>query len=274
MKNLYDKLEETVTYLSKKTDINNIDLAIVLGSGLGSIVDKLDIEFAISFSDIPHFPLVTVEGHSGKLYIGKLFNKKILIYQGRYHYYEGYNLKEVTYPIYLLKLLNVEKVLLTNSCGGINNKLKPGDFLIINDFINLMPSNPLIGINDNRLGPRFPDMTEPFDKDLIKITKVVAEKKGIRYIEGVYAGFMGPYYETKAEINAFKIMGADAIGMSTVPEVIVSNYLGIKVLAIATITNMATGIQTIKHSHSNVLKIATESSKKLSEWILEIIKNI
>lgn len=274
MKNLYDKLEETVTYLSKKTDINNIDLAIVLGSGLGSIVDKLDIEFAISFSDIPHFPLVTVEGHSGKLYIGKLFNKKILIYQGRYHYYEGYNLKEVTYPIYLLKLLNVEKVLLTNSCGGINNKLKPGDFLIINDFINLMPSNPLIGINDNRLGPRFPDMTEPFDKDLIKITKIVAEKKGIRYIEGVYAGFMGPYYETKAEINAFKIMGADAIGMSTVPEVIVSNYLGIKVLAIATITNMATGIQTIKHSHSNVLKIATESSKKLSEWILEIIKNI
>ena len=181
-------------------------------------------------------------------------------------------MKEITFPIYVFKLLGVENIILTNSCGGINEGLlEPGNLMVINDFINLMPTNPLIGENDERFGPRFPDMTEPYDCTLRAKAKEVAHKCNIPYKEGVYAGFMGPYYETKAEIRMIKTMGADAVGMSTVPETIVAHYLGMNVLAFATITNMATGIQKKKHSHDHVVKIANQASVKLAEWIKEIV---
>ena len=181
-------------------------------------------------------------------------------------------MKEVTFPIYVFKLLGIEQIILTNSCGGINKeRLSPGSIMVINDFINMMPTNPLIGPNDERFGPRFPDMTEPYDMDLRIIARKEANKLDIPYVEGVYTGFMGPYYESKAEIRMIKTMGSDAVGMSTVPETIVAHYLGIKVLAFATITNMATGIQEQKHSHDNVVRVAKEASTKLANWIKAIV---
>ncbi|WP_038469489.1 purine-nucleoside phosphorylase [Candidatus Izimaplasma sp. HR1] len=249
--------------------------AIVLGSGLTSIMDELTDKVELNYADIPNFKTSTVKGHTSKLISGKLNGNDVLLMSGRFHYYEGYSMKDITFPIYVFKLLGIENLILTNSCGGINTeKLSPGSIMVVNDFINLMPSNPLIGENNEKFGPRFPDMTEPYDLSLRKLAKEKAKMLNIEYVEGVYTGFMGPYYETKAEIRMIKTMGSDAVGMSTVPETIVSNYLGIKTLAFATITNMATGIQKVKHSHENVVKIAGEASKKLALWIKEVVKSI
>ena len=249
--------------------------AIVLGSGLTSIMDELTDKVELNYEDIPNFKTSTVKGHSSKLVAGKLEGKDVLLMSGRFHFYEGYSMKDITFPIYVFKLLGIENLILTNSCGGINTeKLSPGSIMVINDFINLMPSNPLIGENNEKFGPRFPDMTEPYDLGLRQIAKEKAKVLNIDYVEGVYTGFMGPYYETKAEIRMIKTMGSDAVGMSTVPETIVSNYLGIKTLAFATITNMATGIQKVKHSHENVVKIASETSNKLALWIKAVVKQI
>jgi purine-nucleoside phosphorylase len=268
---MYKKATEAAEYI-KELLKGNPKTAIVLGSGLTSIMDELENKIEISYEDIPHFKVSTVKGHTSKLVYGTLQDKEVLLMSGRFHFYEGYTMKEITFPIYVFKLLGIENLILTNSCGGINTEiLSPGKIMIINDFINLMPTNPLIGENDERFGPRFPDMTEPYDINLRTIAKTQAEKLGIGYNEGVYAGFMGPYYETKAEIRMIGKMGADAVGMSTVPETIVGHYLGLKVLAFATITNMATGIQKKKHSHDHVVKIANEASEKLAEWIKHII---
>ncbi len=272
MKDLYEKVSESVAYL--KNDCQDIDLAIVLGSGLGSIIDTMEDKVVIPYSEIPNFPTVTVAGHGGQLVIGTINDKKVLAMQGRFHFYEGYSMKEVTYPIFVMKQLNIKKLIVTNACGGINGDFQPGDLMIINDFINLMGTNPLIGVNDERFGPRFPDMSEPFKKSFVAHAKTCAKKLEIAYQEGVYGGFTGPYYETAAEIQAFKTMGVDAIGMSTVPETIVANYLQMEVLGISCITNMATGIQKVKHSHERVVQVANEASKKFAVWLIEIIKTI
>ena len=249
--------------------------AIVLGSGLTSIMDELTDKIEMEYIDIPNFKVSTVKGHTSKLIYGKLEGQEVLLMSGRFHYYEGYSMKEIVFPFYVLKELGVETVILTNSCGGINDKkLKPGSICTINDFINLMPSNPLVGMNDERLGPRFPDMTEPYDIGHRAVVKKVSKELGIPFIEGVYAGFMGPYYETKAEIKMIKNMGADCVGMSTVPETIALNHAGVKVIAFATITNMATGIQKMKHSHDNVVKVANETSKKLALLIKRVVNSI
>lgn len=249
--------------------------AIVLGSGLTSIMDELRDRVEILYEEIPHFKTSTVKGHTSKLVAGTLHGTDVLLMSGRFHYYEGYSMKEITFPIYVFKLLGIEHLILTNSCGGINkDKVQPGSIMVVNDFINLMPSNPLIGENDERFGPRFPDMTEPYSIELRGLALEKANKLGIPYVEGVYTGFMGPYYETKAEIEMIKRMGSDAVGMSTVPETIVSNYLGIKTLAFATITNMATGIQQVKHSHENVVKMANKASAILAVWIKEVVKEL
>ncbi len=271
---MYEKVLEAANYIEKLLP-SSVETAIVLGSGLTSIMDELEDKIEILYEDIPNFKTSTVKGHTSKLVYGLLNQKKVLLMSGRFHYYEGYTMKELTFPIYVFKLLGIKNLILTNSCGGINEELlSPGSIMVINDFINLMPSNPLIGENDERFGPRFPDMTEPYNVDLRNLAKAKSEELGIPYKEGIYTGFMGPYYETKAEIQMIKRMGSDAVGMSTVPETIVAHYLGIKVLAFATITNMATGIQKVKHSHDNVVKVANEAADKLANWIKEVVKEL
>jgi purine-nucleoside phosphorylase len=265
---MFNQVSETVSYIQNRVD-RNPKIGIILGSGLGSFVDSMTECANIYYRDNPNFPESTVEGHEGRLVFGKINGVEVLAMQGRFHYYEGYTMKEVTYPVYVMQQLEIETMIVTNACGGINKGFKPGELMIISDFINLMGDNPLIGKNDNRFGPRF-----PVDKTLIEKAKIAAKALGTEYQEGVYAGFMGPYYETAAEIRAYGTMGADAIGMSTVPETIVANYLGLKVLGISCITNMATGIQTQKHSHANVVAVANEASEQLCDWVIKIVTDL
>lgn len=249
--------------------------AIVLGSGLSGVVTELKHPVVMPYETIPHFQTSTIDGQDSVLIAGTLNGTDVLLLSGRFHYYEGYSMQEITFPMYVLKLLGIENLILTNSSGGINkDKLEPGTIMVLNDFINFMPTNPLIGPNDERFGPRFPDMTEPYCEELRGLALEKAALLGLRYVEGVYASFQGPYYETKAEIEMLKRLGADAVGMSTVPETIVANYLGMNVLGFATITNLATGIQAMKHSHANVVKVATKTSGILASWIKEIVAEL
>jgi len=270
---MYNKIMESVNYIKVKVN-KKPKIAVILGSGLGDLANLVTEVENIVYEDIPNFPVSTVKGHEGQLVFGKINGVEVLLMQGRFHYYEGYTMKEVTYPIYVMKQLGIEKIIVTNACGGINKSFEPGTLMLINDFINLFGDNPLIGVNDERLGTRFPDMSEPYKIELINKAKEIADKLSIKYGEGVYAGFMGPYYETAAEIVMIGKHGADAVGMSTVPETIVANYLGMDVLGIACITNMATGIQKVKHSHERVVETAKKASVNLCRWVSEIIKEI
>ena len=267
----FDKVKESVDVIQSKIN-RKPKIGIILGSGLGNLVDIMEDKEIIAYQDIVNFPLSKVEGHQGNLVFGRLGNQELVVMQGRFHYYEGFTMKEVTYPIYVMKLLGVEYLIVTNACGGINRSFEPGDLMIIDDFINSVGNNPLIGENDERFGPRFPDMSEPYDTELRGKAEMIAKGLGIHPQHGVYTLFQGPYYETAAEIRMFERMGADAVGMSTVPETIVANYLGIKTLGIACITNMATGIRKDKHSHAEVLKIANAASEKLCRWVEELIR--
>lgn len=273
MNNMFDKVMESVNYIQEKVSLRP-EVAVILGSGLGGLTDILENKQYIDYKDIPNFPRSTVKGHEGRLVFGTLKGKTVLIMQGRFHYYEGYTMKEVAYPVYVMQKLGVKKLILTNACGGINTSFEPGTLMLIKDFINLMGDNPLMGENDERFGPRFPDMSEPYKLELIDKAKNIGDKLGIEYKEGVYAGFMGPYYETASEIVMIGRMGADAVGMSTVPETIAANYLGIEVLGIACITNMATGIQKVKHSHQRVVEMAQKAGELLCDWITGIIEEI
>lgn len=266
----YEKVNETVEYIRKyiKEEPN---IGIILGSGLGSLVDIMENKKIIPYNEIPNFPISQVEGHAGNLVFGKIGKQNIVAMQGRFHYYEGFEMKEVTYPIFVMKLLGVENLIITNACGGINTAFKPGDLMLLTDFINGVSVNPLIGTNDERFGTRFPDMSEPYNGELIKKAKATAASIGVEYQQGIYTFFQGPYYETAAEIAAYARLGSDAIGMSTVPETIAANYLGMKVLGIACVTNMATGIAERKHSHEEVVKVANESSEKLCSWLKELL---
>lgn len=270
---MFEKVLKTADFISEKAN-SNAKIAIILGSGLGELGEYVEKTCEINYSDIPHFPVSTVKGHSGKLVFGKLNGVEVVLMQGRFHFYEGYDMKKVTYPIYVFKKLGIEKIIVTNASGGINESFEPGNLMIINDFINFMGTNPLIGENDERFGERFPDMSEPYCNKLITEAKNVANELNIPYKEGVYMGCTGPSYETKAEIRAFKNFGADAIGMSTVPETIIANYLGIKVLGISCITNMATGIQKFEHSHQRVVDVAKKASANMCKWVSEIVTKI
>jgi len=270
---MFEKVKASADYI-KTSGYNQAEVGIILGSGLGGLIDIMENKVEIPYEDIPHFPLVTVKGHTGKLIQGTISGVKVLCLSGRFHFYEGYAMKEVTYPVYVMKMLGIEKLIVTNAAGGINLDLEPGKLMIINDFINLMGTNPLVGGNDERFGPRFPDMSEPYAKDYIDLMKATADEMNLEVGEGVYAGFMGPYYETKAEIEMIKRHGADAVGMSTVPETIVANYLGMKVLAVSCITNMATGIQQMKHSHDRVVEIANKASRDLCEMVTRVIPKL
>lgn len=267
----YDRVLESKTYIEKKIK-NKPKVGIILGSGLGSLVDNVEESVVLSYDSIPHFPKSELEGHAGNLVFGKLGLHEVMIMQGRFHYYEGFSMKETTYPLFIMKLMGVTHLIVTNACGGINPSFKPGYLMIIDDFINGVATNPLHGTNDSRFGPRFPDMSEPYDLSFRKEAIKVAKDLEIQFSEGVYAFFQGPYYETRAEIKMYGKLGADAIGMSTVPETIVSNYLGIKTLGISVITNMATGLRDGKHSHEEVVKIANQTSLKLVNWVKTLLE--
>lgn len=268
----YNQVSESVEFLKEK-GVNSVQIGVILGSGLGSLVESVHNRIDIPYQDIPHFPLSQVEGHAGQLVYGSIGDKSVLMMQGRFHYYEGFSMKEVTYPIYCMKLLGITHLIVTNACGAINEELQPGDIMLIDDFINGVSDNPLRGVNDERFGVRFPDMSTPYDPKLQELAhELFNSDKPLK--KGVYAYFQGPYYESKAEIQMYKRLGADAIGMSTVPETIVGNYLGLKVLGLSCITNMATGIRKTKHSHQEVVEIAQLTSQKLTQLVKSIIENI
>lgn len=266
----YENVQASAAYIRSKTTMQPT-VAIILGSGLGGLVDVIEDKVVIPYSEIPHFPESNVAGHAANLVFGKIGEETVVAMQGRFHYYEGFTMKQVTYPVYVMRQLGVQNLIVTNACGGINRDFVPGDLMIITDHINITGNNPLTGPNDERFGPRFPDMSEAYSEDLIAKAEKVGEKLGINYKKGVYALFPGPCYETAAEIRAFATLGADAIGMSTVPEVTAANYLGMKVLGISCITNMATGISKTKHSHAEVVRIANESSEKLCNWVKQMV---
>jgi len=270
----YEQVLESANYIRSVT-AQQPTLGIILGSGLGALVDVIADKTVIPYGDIPHFPQSTVLGHAGNLVIGRIGNTTVAAMQGRFHYYEGFSMDEVTYPLYVMKLLGTTGLIVTNACGGVNRSFAPGDLMLITDYISFMAPNPLIGHNDERFGPRFPDMTEAYSRRLMAKAEETASVLGFGLQKGVYALFSGPCFETAAEIRAYAALGADVVGMSTVPETIVANYLGMEVLGISCITNMATGIAEKKHSHEAVLRIANESGTKLcalvqkmaEEWV-------
>lgn len=269
----FNKVKESADYILSRID-TDIDVAVILGSGLGKITDIMEDKRSIPYKEIPNFPQSSVEGHAGNLIFGKIGNTKVMALQGRFHYYEGFTMRETAYPVFLMKLLNINKMIVTNACGGMNPNFKPGDLMIIDDFINSVSDNPLRGANDERFGVRFPDMSEPYCKNMREKAKEIANNLGIETKSGVYVLFQGPYYETVSEIKMYRNAGGDAIGMSTVPETIVANYAGIKTLGISCITNMATGLRVGNHSHEEVVAIAEATSEKLCKWMEEFIKNI
>lgn len=266
----YDMAAQSAAYIQERIP-QNPTLGIILGSGLGALVDIMEEKTVIPYGEIPHFPQSHVAGHAGNLVIGRIGNLVVAAMQGRFHFYEGFSMKEVAYPIYVMKLLGVRDLIVTNACGGINTAFRPGDLMLLTDYINMLGNNPLIGPNDERFGVRFPDMSEAYSRTLIAKAERAAGELGLAYQKGVYAIFSGPCYETAAEIRAYAHLGADAIGMSTVPETIAANYLGMRVLGIACITNMATGIAKEKHTHEEVMRIAGESSERLCSWVRKII---
>ena len=246
------------------------ETAIILGTGLGSLVNEITDKYEIEYKDIPNFPLSTVEGHSGKLIFGKLGNKEIMAMQGRFHFYEGYSMKEVTFPVRVMRELGIKTLFVSNAAGGMNPDFIIGDLMIINDHINFFPEHPLRGKNIP-YGDRFPDMSAAYDKSLIAMAKEIAAEKGIRVVEGVYLGTQGPTFETPAEYRMFHRMGGDAVGMSTVPEVIVARHCGIRVFGISVITDLGVEGIVVECSHEEVQKAADEAQPKMTTIFREII---
>lgn len=268
-------MKNSVDYINSKIASLNIkpEIGIILGSGLGEIADKIS-GIRINYSEIPGFKTSVVQGHEGKLVIGELDSKPVIAMQGRLHYYEGNTLQEVIFPVRVMKLLGIKKLLVTNAAGGINKDFTPGDLMIIADHINMLGSNPLIGKNNDELGPRFADMTYAYHKKLIETAENAAQDLNIKIQKGVYAAMTGPTYETPAEVKMLRILGADAVGMSTVPEVIAANHMGVKVLGISCITNMAAGILDRPLNHEEVIETANKVKKDFQNLVNEIIQRI
>ncbi|MEC2075766.1 purine-nucleoside phosphorylase [Metabacillus fastidiosus] len=260
-------IQETVSYLLSKYKITP-KIGLILGSGLGVLADEIEDAVKVPYDQIPNFPVSTVEGHAGQLVFGKLMGADVVAMQGRFHFYEGYSMEKVTFPVRVMKELGVEILIVTNAAGGINESFEPGDLMIITDHINNMGTNPLIGPNDAKLGVRFPDLSEAYNKELRKIAKEASTELNINIQEGVYVANTGPTYETPAEIRALRILGGDAVGMSSVPEVIVARHSNIKVLGISCISNMAAGILDQPLSHDEVI----ETTEKVRENFLNLVK--
>lgn len=270
---MLQKINQTAEYIrSKVSDLPKT--AIILGTGLGALVDHIEEKQFIPYTDIPNFPISTVEGHSGNLIFGYLGNKRVMAMQGRFHYYEGYDMKQVTFPIRVMKALDIKTLFVSNAAGGMNPNFEIGDIMIITDHINLFPEHPLHGKNHNELGVRFPDMSEAYSKRLIAEAKNIATEKGIRIVDGVYVGTQGPTFETPAEYRYFHIIGGDAVGMSTVPEVIVARHSEMEVFAVSVITDL--GIEGIVESvsHEEVQKAAHAAQPRMMEIMKELITRV
>ncbi len=273
MNNYIEKMNETIKYIKEKVEVIP-KIAIILGSGLGSLSDDIQDKVILPYKEIPNFPISTVAGHKGELIFGKLNSIPIIAMNGRFHYYEGYDLKETTYPIRIFKLLGVETLILTNAAGGINESFKKGDLMIINDQLSFFAESVLRGPNMNEFGERFIDMTKTYEPSYIKILKNIMKEIVGNYQEGVYAYMKGPTYETPAEIRALRVLGADAVGMSTVPEAIVAHHCGMKIAGITCITNMAAGVTNELLSHDDVKETAKKSEENFKKVIKEFIKQI
>jgi len=249
------------------------ETAIILGTGLGSLVNEIEDKYEISYETIPHFPVSTVEGHSGKLIFGKLGKKDILAMQGRFHFYEGYAMTEVTFPIRVMRELGIKTLFVSNAAGGMNPDFEIGDLMIITDHINFFPEHPLRGKNIP-YGPRFPDMSEAYNKELIRKADEIAAEKGIKVQHGIYIGTQGPTYETPAEYKMFRILGADAVGMSTVPEVIVANHCGIRVFGMSVITDLGVEGKIVEVTHEEVQKAADKAQPLMTTIMRELINRV
>ncbi len=267
------QFKESVAYIKTRTNVEPT-IGIILGTGLGGLVKEINVIDEIPYAEIPNFPVSTVESHSGKLIFGELGGKMVVAMQGRFHYYEGYSLQQVTFPVRVMKLLGIERLFVSNASGGVNPDFEVGEIMIQDDHINLFPGNPLIGKNFDELGPRFPDMSEPYDHKMIELAKKIAAENNIKVSVGTYAGLTGPTLETPAEYQYVRNTGADAVGMSTVPEVIVANHMEIPCFAISIITDLGVKGKIKKVSLQDVIDVASRQEPKMTLIMKELIARV
>ena len=270
---LLTQMKEAVDFINTKTQVNP-SIGIILGTGLGGLVKEIEIIDEIAYQDIPHFPVSTVESHSGKLIFGKLGGKSVVAMQGRFHYYEGYTMQQVTFPVRVMKSLGIERLFVSNASGGVNPDFEVGEIMILNDHINLFPAHPLIGKNYPELGPRFPDMSDPYDESMIALARMIAAENNIKISVGTYAALTGPTLETPAEYKYVRVIGADAVGMSTVPEVIVARHMEIPCFAISIITDLGVPGKIKKVSVEDVIAVASRQEPKMTLIMSELIARL
>lgn len=266
-------MESTINYIKEKIQDFQPEIGIILGSGLGDFADGFE-SIIIPYNDIPGFEKSNVQGHKGQLVFAQINGKKVVMMQGRYHFYEGYSMQTVTFPVKVMKKLGVKTLIITNAAGAVTPEFAPGDLMLITDHINFMGTNPLIGKNDETLGTRFPDMSEVYSKELIQKAEAIAQKLNINYQKGVYAATTGPSYETPSEVKMFRMLGANAVGMSTAPEAIVANYCGLKILGISCLTNYAAGVSETPLNHQEVIDTANRVKESFKNLLSEILKSI
>ena len=268
-----EQIAEAITFINKNTDIKP-EIGIILGTGLGGLADDIEVETTLSYKDIPHFPISTVETHEGKLLIGKLVGKSVVAMQGRFHFYEGYSMKQITFPVRVMAKLGVKTLLISNACGGMNPKYHRGDIMIIEDHINLIGDNPLIGPNLDEFGPRFPDMSEPWSRELIGIAEQIAEDNEIKYQKGVFVAVSGPNLETRAEYGFLHKIGADCVGMSTVPENIVAVHSGMRILGLSVVTDECFPDTLQPVNIQEIIETANNAEPKLTLIMKKVIEKI
>lgn len=270
---LLEQMKEAADYIFSKTSVKPT-VGIILGTGLGGLVKEIEVIDEIPYQDIPHFPISTVESHSGKLIFGKLGGKSVVAMQGRFHYYEGYTMQQVTFPVRVMKVLGIHRLFVSNASGGVNPDFEIGEIMILNDHINLFPAHPLIGKNYPELGPRFPDMSDPYDENMISMAQNIAKENNIRVAVGTYAALTGPTLETPAEYRYVRAIGADAVGMSTIPEVIVARHMEIPCFAISIITDLGVPGKIKKVSVQDVIEVASRQEPKMTLIMRELISRI
>ncbi len=269
---MLEKIKETISFVKDKTSFEP-EAGIILGTGLGGLVHEIDMLHKLDYEDIPNFPVSTVEGHKGRLIFGMLAGKKVVAMQGRFHYYEGYTMQEVTFPVRVLKYLGIKWLMVSNASGGVNPEYEIGDLMVLNDHINLLP-NPLIGRNDDEFGPRFPDMSEPYDHEMVSLALSIARKNNIRAHQGCYVGVTGPTLETPKEYQYFRIIGGDTVGMSTVPEIIVARQMGLPCFAISIITDLGVPGRIVKVTHEDVQEAAGLAEPKMTLIMKELLQKL
>ena len=270
---MLEVIKQTANHLKEKTNFEP-QIGIILGTGLGGLVNEINIAHAISYQDIPNFPVSTVEGHKGQLIFGELGGKRVVAMQGRFHFYEGYSMNELVFPVRVMKFLGIEKLMVSNASGGVNPDFEIGDIMLISDHINLFPTNPLMGPNMSELGPRFPDMSQAYSKDILKTAEEVAKELDIYVVKGIYAGLSGPTLETPAEYQYVRNVGADAVGMSTVPEVIAARHMGIPCFGVSVITDLGVPGKIVEVTHEDVQKVAAKAELILTKMVKRLFELI